>query len=61
MGDGMEQVKDRVMREMTVGESIDHEIEKALRLVSTLRDLRNNLPAGYLDSGVSRIQPFRRM
>lgn len=46
------------MREATVGELLDRRIDKAQRLLDTLRDLKASLPGSYLNSGASRVLPF---
>lgn len=48
----------RAYRELTVGELLDRRIDKAQRLLNTLRDLKANIPGAYLDSGASRISAF---
>jgi hypothetical protein len=42
-------------REMTVGEFIDDRIHKFQNTVKALQDLRDNLPAQFLNSPASRI------
>lgn len=45
----------KVAREMTVAELLDRHISKQTRLLNSLGELKNSLPASFLNSGASRI------